>query len=560
MATRIKNALLLAASLSAVLVSLLQPSSAAAASSAWLDRLNGWRSIANLPALSENSTWSQGDYNHSLYMVKNDQATHYELSSLPYYTVAGDTAARNGNIEVRSSTAWTDSQAIDWWMAAPFHAINMMDPRLSSTGFGSYREVKSGWQAGFTLDTLRGNSFTGGRYPVYFPGNGSIVPGLTSYSGGEFPDPLQACPGYSVPTGLPAFIEVGGNVATAVSAHSFTGNGAALPHCVIDSASPTVGSNLTIRGGVIVIPQHPLVAGVAYTVALTVNGVAYSWSFGVSASTAMAAPGPPNGNVGGVATSSPSASSWGSYRTDVFVRGQDNGIWQRTWNGTWSGWASRGGTWTSKPGAVSWGQNRIDLFARAQDNTLQHAWSNGAAWSAWYPVAGGAFTSGASAASWGSGRLDVFARGQDNGLWHMSWNGVAWSSWQSLGGLLTSDPAAVSWGPDRIDIFARGQDNGIWHIAWTGSSWSSWQSLGGMLTTGPGAASCSYGHLDVFAVGAGGTVYQRGFNGVGWAGWADLRLAGTSDPTAVCPSSAATVQLYERIEDNSVLLTNVQGS
>jgi hypothetical protein len=81
-----------------------------------------------------------------------------------------------------------------------------------------------------------------------------------------------------------------------------------------------------------------------------------------------------------------------------------------------------------------------------------------------------------------------------------------------------------------------------------------------MLTTGPGAASCSSGHLDVFAVGAGGTVYQRGFNGLGWAGWADLRLAGTSDPTAVCPSSAATVQVYERIADNSVLLTNVQGS
>jgi len=559
-ATRIKSALLLGASLSSVLLSLLQPAPAAAASSAWLDRLNGWRAIANLPALSENPTWSQGDYDHSLYMVKNDQVTHYELSTLPYYTVAGDTAAHDGNIEVRSSTDWTDSQAIDWWMAAPFHAMGMMDPRLTTSGFGSYREVKSGWQAGFTLDVLRGNTFTGGTYPVYFPGNGSTVPGLTSYTGGEFPDPLQACPGYSVPTGLPVFIQVGGNVATSVTAHSFTGNGTPLAHCVIDSASPTVGSGLTSRGGVIVIPQQPLVPGVAYTVALTVNGVAYTWSFGVSSSTAMAPLGPPNGNVGGVASSSPSASSWGSYRTDVFALGQDSGVWQLTWNGTWGSWTSLGGSWTSKPSAVSWGTGRIDLFARAPNNSIQHSWWSGSTWSGWYPLGSGTFTSGPGVASWSSGRLDVFARGSDNGLWHMSWNGLAWSPWQSLGGVLTSDPTAVSWGPDRIDIFARGQDNGLWHMSWNGSAWTSWQSLGGVLTSGPGAASCGFGHLDVFVLGSAGTVFQRGFTGSGWTGWIGLGIAGTSDPTAVCPSTARVVQLYERVANNSVLLTNVPGS
>src|SRR5438270_14055118 len=157
-------------------------------------------------------------------------------------------------------------------MAATFHATFMMDPRLTSTGFGSYREVKSGWQAGFTLDTLRGNSFSGGTYPVFFPGKGSSEP-LTSYGGGEFPDPLQACPGYAAPTGLPVFVQIGGNVATTVGpVHSFTGNGVALGHCVIDSNNPSVGSNLTYRGGVVLVPRQPLQSGVRYTVALTVNG------------------------------------------------------------------------------------------------------------------------------------------------------------------------------------------------------------------------------------------------------------------------------------------------
>ena len=64
-----------------------------------------------------------------------------------------------------------------------------------------------------------------------------------------------------------------GNMATSVSAQSFTGNGAPLQHCVIDSSSPSVGSNLTYRGGVIVIPLQPLMQGVQYVVALTVNGI-----------------------------------------------------------------------------------------------------------------------------------------------------------------------------------------------------------------------------------------------------------------------------------------------
>ena len=288
MATRSRAILVLGTSLlGSLVIATLQPLPAAAASG-WLDRFNAWRAASNLPALTENTTWSQGDYNHSLYMVKNDAVTHYEVSTLPYYTVAGDTAARNSNIEVNSTTSFTDEQSIDWWMAAPFHSLGMMDPRLTSTGFGAYREVKSGWQAGFSLDVLRGNSFSGGTYPVYFPGPGSNVP-LTSYNGNEFPDPLQACSGYTAPTGLPITIQVGGNVATTVGAHAFTGNGAPLTHCVIDSNSPSVGSNLTSRGAVILIPQQPLQAGVTYTVALTVNGVPYTWSFGVNSTNTITA-------------------------------------------------------------------------------------------------------------------------------------------------------------------------------------------------------------------------------------------------------------------------------
>jgi len=251
-----------------------------ASAPAWLDRFNMWRSSLGLSSLTENTTWSQGDYNHALYMVKNNLVTHYETVGVPYYTSAGATAAQNSNIYVSSSTSTTDVNAIDWWMAAPFHSMGMMDPRLSSTGFGSYREVKSGWDMAAAVDVLRGNSFSGGSYPVFFPGNGTMEP-LTTYGGNEFPDPLQACPGYSSPAGLPVYVEVGGNVSTTAGAHSFTGNGVPLAHCVIDSNNSALGGSLRSRGGVVVVPQAPLQSGVKYTVSLTVNGTPYTWSFSV---------------------------------------------------------------------------------------------------------------------------------------------------------------------------------------------------------------------------------------------------------------------------------------
>ena len=252
-----------------------------AASTGWLDRLNSWRTSVGLSSLTENTTWSAGDYNHAAYMVKNDLVTHYETVGTPNYTSAGDTAAKNSNIYVSSSTSTTDVQAIDWWMQAPFHAMGLMDPRLTSTGFGSYRQYKSGWEMGAAVDVLRGNSFAGGKYPVYFPGDGSTEP-LTTYEGNEFPNPLSACTTYTAPTGLPVFIEVGGNVATTVGpVHTFTGNGVALSHCVIDSNNAAVGANLKSRGGVILVPKAPLKSGVKYVVSMTVNGKPYTWSFTV---------------------------------------------------------------------------------------------------------------------------------------------------------------------------------------------------------------------------------------------------------------------------------------
>ena len=309
-----------------------QPDTRPAASGPWLDRLNMWRASTGVGQLVENTTWSAGDQSHALYMVKNNVVTHYETPGVPYYTSAGDTAAKNSNIYVSSSTATTDAQAIDWWMGAPIHALGLMDPRLTTTGFGSYREVKAGWQMGAAVDVLRGNPFAGGTYPVYFPGNGTTEP-LTSYSGHESPDPLQACPGYAVPTGLPVFIQVGGNIATTVGpVHSFTGNGVSLAHCVIDSHNAAIGTNLKYRGAVLLIPRQPLQNGVTYTVSLTVNNVPRTWSFTVGpfatcSVTATANPPSPS-TAGGPVTLTASATGCASALYQFWMLPPNSATWQ----------------------------------------------------------------------------------------------------------------------------------------------------------------------------------------------------------------------------------------
>ncbi|MFI5283082.1 MAG: CAP domain-containing protein [Candidatus Dormibacterales bacterium] len=525
------------------------------ASAGWLDRFNLWRAEAGQSVLTENATWSAGDYNHAVYMVKNNLVTHYETAGVPYYTTAGDTAAQNSNIFVSSSTATTDEQAIDWWMGAPFHAMAMMDPRLTQTGFGSYRDgTTSPWQLGAALNVSSGNSYTGGQFPVYFPGNLSTEP-LTAYSGNEFPDPTSACPGYA---GLPVFIELGGNVSTTATVHTITGNGALLDTCAIDSTNASLSSYLKARGGVIVMPKLPLQAGVKYVVALTVNGVPYTWSFSVGA---LVLPPPLPGwtSLGGGITGSPAVSSWGASRMDAFVRGNDDALWQKTWNGTsWGPWTSLGGVLTAEPTAVSWGPNRIDIFVRGSGNALWHRSSDGTTWGAWESL-GGIMTSGPSATSSGLNHLDVFVAGTDNhGVWRSSWNGTSWS-WTSLGGVISADPSAIASSPTRTDVFVVGSGNGLWQGTLNGSSFT-WTPLGGVVMLSPATSSCATGHFDVFVVGTNGGIWQRGFNGTSLGAWTSLGGNFSSGPGAVCPPGTAAVNLFARYLDGALWTGTVAGS
>jgi hypothetical protein len=233
--------------------------------------------------------------------------------------------------------------------------------------------------------------------------------------------------------------------------------------------------------------------------------------------------------LGGVAAGAPAVTTWGSGRLDVFVRGTDNEVWHKWYDGRWSWWEPLGGVTLDDPAVVSWGAGRLDLFVRGTDNQLWHKWYDGR-WSGWEPLGGG-LTSAPSIASWAAGRLDVFVRGRDNQLWH-KWFDGRWSGWETLGGALTSAPGATSWGAGRIDVVVRGTDGAAWHTFFAGG-WHGFDRLGGVLAHGAAIASWSPGRLDVLVDGTDGDLYDQWYVGT-WSGWQRVAPGPiTSTPAAV---------------------------
>lgn len=259
---------------------------------AWLRSVNRYREGANLHPLSENASWTQGEWLHSRYMVKEDHISHQENPSSPWYTPEGNAAGRSGNIYVSGYSSSIDDWAISFWMTAPFHAVSILDPQLYETAFASYREAIGFWNMGATLDWQRGLGTLPSTvtFPIYFPGDDGET-WLRAYRGGEWPDPLSSCAGYVAPSGPPLILQLGsGNVTPTVTDHGFFRGGEALPHCVFDETSyvnpsPSTQNSgraiLNSRDAVILMPRDVLELGAAYTATVTANGVTYTWSFTV---------------------------------------------------------------------------------------------------------------------------------------------------------------------------------------------------------------------------------------------------------------------------------------
>lgn len=255
----------------------------------WLATVNEFRSMSNLPPVSEDPEFSEGDLLHSRYSVKNDVLMHDEIEGNPYYTEAGKRAAQASNLMADWDHTKSDREAIEAWMQAPFHALAILDPELSRVGYGAYREADGNIQMSAALDVLRGRAGVpaGVQFPIFWPGDGATVSLLQFW--GESPDPLTSCPGYSTPAGLPIYIQTGaGDQTPNVTDYKVKVDGRAVESCAISETSyrnPDANTQalgraiLNDRDAVVIIPRQPLEPGKTYQVSVTIDGQQYAWSF-----------------------------------------------------------------------------------------------------------------------------------------------------------------------------------------------------------------------------------------------------------------------------------------
>jgi uncharacterized protein YkwD len=286
-------------------------SNPASAEPSWLARVNYYRAMVKLPPIVEDPELSTGDRAHTTYIVKNfhdaimhsglGAEMHTEDPGNPNFTPEGLDAAKSSDMDVWSmrgvsndaggwgSPAWS----IDGWMSLPFHRMPILNPRLTSAGFGLDCESEA-CAAGLNL--LKGSegkmpARAAAALPIEFPPDGGSV-AIRSFEN-EWPNPLTSCPGYEAPSGLAITLQLGNWMDTHLGEYSVArvnpdGSRAAVEACGIDSTSYSnpdaysqdLGRNvLKSYGTVVLIPRAPLGKGTKYAVSMTANGKQYNWTF-----------------------------------------------------------------------------------------------------------------------------------------------------------------------------------------------------------------------------------------------------------------------------------------
>jgi hypothetical protein len=268
-----------------------------------LIRLNQVRALANLPAVTEDSTdpnFDPGCQLHAEWIVANNVLTDSETPGTVNYTVAGAAAASQSNAESSTADYLTMDEAIDGLMTGPFHGIGFIDAALISTGFGLFNDPSlpsSVIRSGAVINVIgaRTSSVSPNQYPVIWPANGQTLP-YTSFSGNEFPDPSSSLPaGFTQnagPNTLGCPLMVQFATTPRVSSFSLVENGSVGVNVGEIDETNYVNPNantqsegreiLAARHCVVLMSETPLMAGASYQASITNSNVPVTWTFNVS--------------------------------------------------------------------------------------------------------------------------------------------------------------------------------------------------------------------------------------------------------------------------------------
>jgi hypothetical protein len=259
---------------------------------AWLAEVNRWRTAAGASPVGENLGLSMGAEKHARYLVKNGPKNpdafdryaesltvdaHTEAPGNPYFTKEGSRAARMGDV------TWGKDplENIDGLLAVPFHRLLILAPWERVAGYGGYGHPPN--RAAVLV--LRGSTSVGVYKPVLYPPDGATMPN-GSLESSEWPNPLDACPGYSYPVGLPLTVQLGPSIRARLMGYTVDDEttGREVAACGFDAfAYPDAYGRqvLSSYGAIVIIPRHPLVPGREYRVDVRSHRHEFTWSFRV---------------------------------------------------------------------------------------------------------------------------------------------------------------------------------------------------------------------------------------------------------------------------------------
>ncbi|MDB9786645.1 endonuclease/exonuclease/phosphatase family protein [Bacteriovoracaceae bacterium] len=237
--------------------------------------------------------------------------------------------------------------------------------------------------------------------------------------------------------------------------------------------------------------------------------------------------------------SHPAVVSYSNDSMEVFVRGQNNKLVQRSWNGSnWSGWKNHGGTMASAASVVSSSSSLIDVFYIGPDKKIKNRKIIRKRAGRVVDL-GGTVTSSPSVIKSSIDQVHLFVRGINGKLVQRVRTGSKWSGWVNLGGTLTSAPNAVALKNGVIKVFYRGLKNGLYRRTFTGKIWLNEAKIPGFLSSAPSSLVDNEGIIHIFAKDKNGGIIFKKSNSTNW-----VSIGGTG----VTAAPAVTIGTTNRIE------------
>lgn len=253
----------------------------------WLAYYNGIRQSVGLSTVLEDQAVGEHIVLHAKYLIDNEKTGHDEDPSDPGYTAEGAQAGQ------RSSLAYSFQKrdytwAIDNWMTAPLHGLSLLHPFTTTAAYGEYYDMDAGWitfAAGLSSSPSGSDWSVEPDYPIAWPPNGHVTH-LSAFKS-ESPDPLELCEGYTAPSGLPIYVQFGGDTPIEIATGKVFVNGVQQEVCVLFERMSQTGAvadhfrgRLEGRGhAVILMPKTPFPANAEIEYEITTPGHEFAASF-----------------------------------------------------------------------------------------------------------------------------------------------------------------------------------------------------------------------------------------------------------------------------------------